>query len=190
MTICKEIRLMKQLHTSYSNLGSWTTIRDDPAGVVRIVFDQRRGIYTSVALFILCVAAAIWLAGLHSEAGNDGARLAGVWILGITGIAVPVSILLYGRSAASKGDYIRFDSGRNYLVLPRLSQSIERARERVYFSSEHFTDTNSHFFELNLVLDGERVKFLSSSVANGFKSIVRTLEQAGFAVNHQKIRIK
>ena len=141
-----------------------------------------------MTLFILCTAAGIRLAGITTDAGNDGARVAGVWILGITGIAVPMGILLYGRSATRNGDYMRYDSRRDLLELPQVNQSIERARERVYFSSEHFTDSDNHFYELNLVLDGQRTKFLSSSVANGFKSVTRTIEQAGFAVNHQKIR--
>jgi hypothetical protein len=181
---------MKRLHTSYSNLGSWRTIRDESSGEFRIGFDQRRGIYTAIILFALCIGGSVWLAGLDTDAGNDGARIAGAWLLGITGLAVPVGILLYGRSASRRGDYLRYSSGRDLLELPQLGQSIQRAKERVYFSSEHFTDNNHHFFELNLVLDGERVGFLSSSVANGFKPVARTLEQAGFAVNHQKIKIR
>jgi hypothetical protein len=180
---------MKRLHTSYSNLGSWRTIHNIPSGVVRVLFDQRRGIYTSIVLFILALVAAIWLSGLKVNTENNNLRITGVWILMITGVAVPLIILLYGWFQTRKGDYIRYDTSHNILNLPHIDQSIERAKERCYFSSEHFTDNSDHFFELNLVLDGERLKFLSSSVANGFKPIIKTLQELGFSVNHQKIKM-
>lgn len=181
---------MKQLHTSYSNLGSWRAIRDSNSGQLRIQFDQRRGIITSILLFVLCLIATVWLCGAENSSSNDGAKVAGIWIVSLTGLAVPLGILSYGASQKKKGDLIRYNIKEDILELPRIQTTIEKARQRAYLSSEHFSNMSDHFFELNLVIDGQRTKFLSSSVANGFRNIVKPLESVGFAVNHQKIKIK
>lgn len=182
--------VMKPLHTAYDNLGSWRTVHDSLSGVVRFQLDQRRGILTSILLFILCILAAIWLAGVKSNTGNDGARIAGAWILATTGVVVPMIISSHGISEHSKGDLMRYNVNEDVLDLPRVGRSIENARQRVYFSSEHYIGLHQHVFELNLVLDGQRIKFLSSIFPNGFRSITKPLESLGFAVNHQKIKLK
>ena len=181
---------MKQLHTSYHNLGSWKVIRDSKSSVIRILFDQRIGIITSTILFVVCSAVAFWLYGINTNSGNDGARIAGVWILAITGILTPLFIIAHGIAQRKKGDLIQYDIKNDVLELPRISTSIDHARARVHFSSEHFTDMSNHFFELNIIIDGQRTKFLSSSVSNGFRNIVEPLNALGFSVNHQKIKIK
>lgn len=180
---------MKQLHTSYSNLGSWKSVHDHSSGVVSFQFDQRRGIFSSIFLFLLCILAAIWLSNIRSNAGNDGARVAGVWLLSVTGVAVPLIIITHGVLERRKGDLIRYDMSKDVLSLPRIERTVQEARQRVNFSSEHYAGSEHHSFELNLVLDGERIKFLSSIEGNAFKSIIKSLESLGFSVSHQKIKI-
>jgi hypothetical protein len=157
--------------------------------VVRFQFDPRRGILASVLLFIFCSLAAYWLAGVRSNIGNDGARIVGVWVLALTGVVVPAVILAHGFSERRKGDLMRYRLHEDSLELPRLDRTIENARQRVYFSSEHYVGPSDHFFELNLVLDGQRLKFLASIEKNAFRTVTRPLEGLGFAVNYQKIRI-
>jgi hypothetical protein len=180
---------MKQLHTSYSNLGSWRQVRDPLSGVIRFQFDQKRGVLTSILLFTLCMLAAMWLASIRSNTGNDGARIAAVWILAATGVIIPLIIVFHGVSEQSKGDLIRYCIDQDVLELPRIGQSIDNARRRVSFSSENYTNRKDHFYELNIVLDGQRMKFLSSNLLNGFRSITKPLEAIGFAVSYQKIKI-
>lgn len=157
--------------------------------MVRIEFNQKGGIVISILLFIFCAIGAMWLAKFRSDAGNEGARVAGVWIVSITGVVVPLVILAYGASERRKGDLMRYFPDDDVLEFPRMVRSIENAKQRVYFSSEHYTNQGEHFFELDLVVDGERIKFLSSNAINGFRSITKPLEAIGFAVNHQRISI-
>jgi hypothetical protein len=158
--------------------------------VIRFQFDPGPGILTSILVFILCALAVIGLATIRSNTGNDGARLVGIWIVAATGILTPLVILARGMKECRKGDLLRYRIHGDVMELPRENRSIENARQRVYFSSEHYSDGSNHFFEFNLVLDGQRLKFLSSSVANGFRSIAKPLETLGFPVNHQKITIQ
>jgi hypothetical protein len=180
---------MKQLHTTYSNLGPWKEVRDPLSGLIRIKFDQRRGLIICVLLFIFCMPSAVWLAGISNDAGNDGVRIFGVWILAATSIIIPLIIVSLGIREHLKGDLIRYHSDDDILELPRTNQCIKNARQRVIFSSEHYTNCGDNFFEFNVVLDGQRVKFLSSIAINSFKSLTKSLEASGFTVNHQKIKV-
>ncbi|MBC7980524.1 MAG: hypothetical protein H7Y36_08180 [Armatimonadetes bacterium] len=158
--------------------------------MVLFQFDQRRGTYTSILLFILCIAAAFWLSSIVIDTGNEGGRTAGVWILAATGVVVPLIIFFHGLSERSKGDLMRYSINEDVLELPRIGQSIDHAKQRVYFSYEHYIGSGDAFFELNLVVDGQRIKFLSSIFGNGLRPITKPLEEMGFAVNHHKIKIK
>ena len=155
---------------------------------MRILFSQRIGIINSIVLFVAFSAAAYWLTRLDIDAGNENARVLGLLILGITGIATPLYIITYGITQSRKGDLLRYDINNNVLEIPHISTSIENARQRVYFSSEYFKDYGRHLYELNIVVDGQRIKFISSSVSNGFRDIVKPLESLGFSVNHQKFK--
>jgi len=180
---------MTRLHNSYNNLGSWKQVHDPSSGVVRFQFDRKPGIIKSILLLILCTLAAIGLTNIRSNSGNNGARIAGIWLVAATGIFTPLGILAHGLMQRREGDLLRYRPQDDFMEFPRMGLSIENAKQRVYFSSEHFTNSSHHFFEFNLVLDGQRVKFLSSIAANGFRSIAKPLEALGFAVNHQKIKI-
>ncbi|MBK1882866.1 hypothetical protein JIN85_10595 [Luteolibacter pohnpeiensis] len=97
-------------------------------------------------------------------------------------------ILAHGRSQIKKGDLLRYHHDTGTLELPRTGVTIENGRYRVWFSSEHFSN-GEHYYEFNIVIDGERTKFLSSTSSNGFKSIAKPLEELGFPVRHQKIKL-
>jgi len=160
--------------------------------MVRFQFDQRRGILTSTILFILCIIGAFVLASIRGNWVNDDARIACVWFVAALGVIVPLIIVLHGILERSKGDLMRYSIHEDVLEMPRMGRSIENARQRVYFSFEHYTGSgvpDNHVYELNLVLDGQRIKFLSSIFDNGFQSITKPLESMGFAVNRQKIKI-
>lgn len=89
-----------------------------------------------------------------------------------------------------KGDLIIYNTELDFLVFPRLDLKIESANKRMSFSNEHYTNLSNHFFELNIILDGNRIKFISSSQKNGFKIILKWAEVTGFNVLFNKIKIK
>lgn len=128
-----QIVVLKPLHTTYSNLGSWRRIDDPTSGMVRIEFNQKGGIVISILLFIFCAIGAMWLAKFRSDAGNEGARVAGVWIVSITGVVVPLVILAYGASERRKGDLMRYFPDDDVLEFPRMVRSIENAKQRRVF---------------------------------------------------------
>lgn len=177
---------LKQLHSSYGNLQSWETRVDREARIARIVFAKGRAAWTAFTIFLICTAIAIW-AGFFFEAANASKIAISV---ALVGAIVPGGILLWILAEMKRGDLLIYHAGEDRLTLPRMGKEIEKAKSRVSFSSEHYMNLDSHFFELNLVLDGERLPFISSSVANGFSTVVKGVERMGFSVSTSKIRIK
>ena len=102
---------MKRLHTSYSNLGSWRTIHNIPSGVVRVLFDQRRGIYTSIVLFILALVAAIWLSGVlgkNPQAANQIAlNLSSMTFMVAMGFGVAAMVRVGNQKGLKRFDELR-----------------------------------------------------------------------------------
>ncbi len=177
---------MERLHTSYGNLGSWRLSK--LADSIVIKYNPAPAIITCSIVCILCGLSAYWLFGVVTDTNQSKINLA-IGTLITAAVLYPTATLLYIASQYKKGDLIHFTPSTNTLNIPRIGLSIDNAMNRVYFSQEHFTDGNNHFFEYNIVIDGERHKFLSSSVSNGFKSVRSKLDKLGFHTQNQKIRL-
>ena len=176
---------MKPLHTSYSNLSSWKATADADGEGIRIDFDARPGIIHSVVVFVGCLLAIIGLTQLDARKGK---MAAGYAILGITGCVTPICIVAGGMSEKKKGPILLYRTKTDTLQLPRLDRTIESARQCVYFSSEHYSG-GRHLYELNVVINGQRLPFISATSSGNFKPVTKALEGLGFPVNHQKIKV-
>lgn len=176
---------MKPLHTSYSNLSSWKATADADGEEIRIDFDTRRGTVNAVAVFVGCLLAIIGLTQLDARKGK---MTVGYIILGLTGIVTPITIVAGGIREKKKGPVLLYRTKTDTMQLPRLDQTIESARQSVYFSSEHYSG-GSHRYELNVVINGQRLPFISATMRSNFKPVTKALEGLGFPVNHQRIKI-
>lgn len=176
---------MKPLHTSYSNLSSWKATADADGEGIRIDFDTRRGTANAVAVFVGCLLAIIGLTQLDARKGK---MAVGYTILGITGCVTPICIVAGGLREKKKGPILLYQTKTDTLQLPRLDRTIEAARQSVYFSSEHYSG-GSHVYELNVVINGERLPFISTTIRSNFKPVTKAIEGLGFAINHQKIKV-
>jgi hypothetical protein len=110
-------------------------------------------------------------------------------LLSFVGISVPLGILVWVWKEKSLGDLIQFNSESDIVFLPRNNLIVESAKKRISFSYEHYTNLSDHFFELNLVLDEQRIRFASSSQKNGFAIVIKEIEKMGFSVSRNKIKI-
>ena len=106
---------------------------------------------------------------------------AGAWILGMTGVLIPVLIIGYGLGQQKKGPLLRYRVKDDVLELPRLKKKVSSARERVKFNLEEYRYPNRHIFELNLVIDGSREPFIGA-IASDFRKITQALERHGLVV--------
>ena len=66
---------------------------------------------------------------------------------------------------------------------------MDSATSRLNFSSEHYIKYVRHYFELNLVIDGERVKFLSAHVPKSFSPIRKLMEPRGFRFEDHRVHL-
>lgn len=176
---------MKPLHTSYSNLSTWKATVDADGEGIRIDFDARRGIANAVAVFVGCLLGIIGLS--HLDGMKERMPVAYV-ILGLTGLVTPIIIVASGIREKKKGPILLYRTKTDTLQLPRLDQTIESASQSVYFSSEHYSG-GVHLYELNVVINGQRLPFISTNLRSNFKPVTKVIEGLGFAVNHQKIKV-
>ena len=179
---------MKPLHTSYSNLSSWRVVSADAAGEeLRIEFDTRRGTVNAIAVLVGCVLAIIGLTHLHARKTNKAMMPVAYVILGLTGSVTPLLIVAGGIREKKKGPVLTYRPATDTMRFPRLDQTIESARETVHFSSEHYAG-GTHRYELNVVIHGKRLPFISTNVSANFKPVTKALGRWGFAIGHQKIK--
>ncbi|WAC19314.1 hypothetical protein OVA24_18975 [Luteolibacter sp. SL250] len=175
---------MKPLHTSYSNLGSWKPDRSPDGAELYLRYHARPIVTGAIFLFLICCIAAV-LAAVHLPPDvkmKEG--LIGIIIL--TGIVVPVVMVAHAAAAVKKGPLLSYHVSTDTLLVSDPPAKITPASERVSFSSEHFSD-GDHRFEFNLVVDGERRKFLSS--ISSFKNLSRHIREMGFQVSEHKVKL-
>jgi len=175
---------MKPLHTSYSNLGSWKLDRAADGSEVYLSYHPKPIIATAIFVFVFCCAAAILAAiYLPPRAGIKGVSIG---ILALTGIAVPTIMTAYAYAAVKRGPLLAYRPSTDTLIVSEPALEITPASERISFSSEHFID-GDHRFEFNLVVDGERNKFLSS--ISSFKRLAKQIDEMGFQVSDHKVKL-
>lgn len=173
---------MKRLHTSYHNLGSWKLVREPDHSALHIVYNAKPVILPAVLVFVLCGAFAAHVAQLPIASGKALA----VGILAATGILVPAYMAYYSITEAGKKPLLTYRPTEDLLIVRDPALEIQGAYQRVSFSSEHFIE-GEHYFEFNIVIDGERRKFLSAN-ANRFKRLIRDLNAMGFYVSERTIK--
>jgi len=176
---------MKPLHASYHNLGSWTMVGEPGASEFRIVYHAFPVIASAVFLFLLCMAGA---ALLHFTL-PPSVEMKGVAVgfVAATGIAVPAIMAAYAVSRSKKGPLLTYRASRDILLVSEPPLEISNAYQRVSFSRERFYD-GEYRHEFNLVVDGERKKFLSSS-DDSFSKISGFVGEMGFYVSEHKIKL-
>lgn len=174
---------VKRLHTSYHNLGSWKLVREPDHSALHIVYNAKPVILPAVLVFVLCGVFAAHVAQLPIASGKAFA----VGILAITGILVPAGMGFYAFTETGKKPLLTYRPTDDLLIVRDPALEIQGAYQRVSFSSEHFLDGGAHYFEFNIVVDGERRKFLSSN-ANRFKRLARDLNEMGFYVSEQTLK--
>lgn len=174
---------MKRLHNSYGNLQAWRGNRCKEAKFTKVVFDWKRTIFLAVSIVAFCAYVSSFCWERYSE---QGLKIL-FWFSILIGVLVPLILILWVIFERSKDDLITYDHRNDCISFPRIDLIVVNARGRVSFSFEHYTDGSDHFFEFNLVVDRERVAFLSSSVSNGFDEIIKEVEYMGFLVTRTKI---
>lgn len=173
---------MKPLHSSYHNLGSWRMLGKARDAEIRIVYHARPQILSAALLFFLCMAAA---AVMYFKLPSGGAV---VGIAAGTGIVVPAIMVAYALSRSKKGPILTYQAPADILLVSEPPMEIPHAYQRVSFSRERFQDGDDYGHEFNLVVDGERKKFLSSS-SDSFSKISGFVTEMGFRVTEQKIKL-
>ncbi len=175
---------MKPLHTSYDNLGSWTMVGNHGSPETRVVYHALPVIVRGALVFLLCVAGA---ALLYFKLPPQEMKGVAIGIVVATGIITPAIIAAYVVNQTRKGPLLVYQASKDILVVSEPPLKIPSAYQRVSFSHERFYD-GEYRHEFNLVVDGERKKFLSSSV-DSFSKISRFVGEMGFRVSEHKIKL-
>jgi hypothetical protein len=177
---------MKPLHTTYHNLGSWKMVGAARDPEVHIVYHALPVILSGLLVFSLCMAAAAALYfKLPPEEEKKG--LVVCFVAGI-GVVVPSSMTAYAVSRSKKGPILTYKSPGDVLLISEPSLEITNAYQRVSFSFERYWDGGRNDrYEFNLMVDGERRKFLSSSV-DSFSKISGFVTEMGFRVSKHTIK--
>lgn len=169
---------MKPLHTSYSNLGQWTTVQSSDKNSLSVVYNFRGALIAASMISTLCVVLSSF-AYLHV---SGEARVLFL-VIGI-GTALLVSGIICATAFDEKGRgaILTYDRLADTLTIRDFGETVVGARKKVLFSDEAYPDTDGGKYELNLVINGERRKFLSHTCSNGFDSILRFAEMIDFEV--------
>ncbi len=155
------------------------------ASEFRIVYHAFPVIFSAALLFLLCIAgAALLYFTLPPSVEMKGAA---VGFVAATGVAVSSAMAAYAASRSKKGPLLTYQASRDILFVSEPPLEISNAYQRVSFSRERFYDGEYHH-EFNLVVDGERKKFLSSS-DDSFSKISDFVGELGFYVSEHKIKL-
>ena len=106
----------------------------------------------------------------------------------LTGLVVPGIMMTRAHDLAGKNPLLSYQPSNDTLRIAEPSLEITPASGRVSFSFEHFIK-HDHYFELNLVLDGERRKFLSPLSPDPFHPLARQIREMGFRVAEQTVKL-
>ncbi|HVJ47391.1 MAG TPA: hypothetical protein VM511_13455 [Luteolibacter sp.] len=175
---------MEPLHSSYSNLDPWKLERDRNGCGARIVFDFRWAVIKSVLLFVVCLIGSI-LAAVHLPADGFRDQIIGICLL--TGVVVSPFMIARASRSRKRAPLLVYDAAADFIDISKPPLKIENASRRVAFSSEDFSLQRGRGFELNLVLDGRRKKFLSS--ISNFRRLAGDLREMGFQVFEYKVKL-
>jgi hypothetical protein len=175
---------MTPLHNSYNNLGCWKLVRDSDLKL-HVIYNSRVAYISAIILFLLCALFVGLL--LHHLPSSSGKSLA-VAIISATGVLTPGFMICYAKNQAEKGPLLTYNPSEDLLYVREPAAEIQGACQRVSFSSEHFKKHSEHYFEFNIVIDGERKKFLSS-VSDSFRQLTRDINEMGFYVSRHTIKL-
>ena len=176
---------MNRLHSSYHNLGSWKLVREGKGAKLHIVYNAQSTYIGAAVLFALCILFA-WL--LYRYLPDTSGKSIALTIISATGVLSPGIMAGYAMSQTGKKPLLTYIPAEDLLIVREPAAEIHGAYQRVSFSSEHFKEHSDHYFEFNIVIDGERRKFLSS-IANSFKRLSRDLGEMGFYVSENVIKL-
>lgn len=176
---------MNRLHTSYHNLGSWKLVREQGGSKLFIVYNTRSTYIGAIILFVLC---ALFAFLLHRHLPSTPGKSLALTIISATGILTPAIMVGYAVNQAGKMPVLTYFQTEDLLIVREPDLKIQGACQRVSFSSEHFKELSEHYFEFNILIDGERKKFLSS-VSDCFKGLTRDLNEMGFSVSKHFIKL-
>lgn len=176
---------MERLHRSYGNLATWRFVETGPDDVM-MTTDPRRAVASALLVAVICLGGAVFAIGMTDQASRWWVVF---WSALIVAVGVPGWILGEMMAERKKGCLLRYAGRDDVLELPRLGKVVDSARSRVRFSREHYSDGSEHFFEFNVVIDGHRLPFLSSSELNAFKRAADGLESLGFPVEDHRLSL-
>ena len=99
---------MEPLQTSHHNLDSWSVYDDPVSGDLLVKPAQKAGAIFSIIFATVLLIFAFWVGSRDAGPARAGMLAAGAWILGMTGVLVPVVIIGYGLGQQKKGALLRY----------------------------------------------------------------------------------
>ena len=184
---------MKPLHTSYSNTGAWKFVIDKRTNNLTVVYNSKVVIISALIISAICIGFGL-LGYNYVEAEQKILFL----IIGIgTAFLLCATMLGTAFSENSKGPILTYSKSSDTLKIRDLKKTIAQASHNVAFSCEKykskdgFSDEDGGYrCEFNVLINGERTKFLSHSYINGFSPLIQFSVKAGIRVYHHTIEEK
>ncbi len=177
---------MKPLHSSYGSAGPWKLERAADGSELRLNFNARPTHIAAGVLLAICSGAALFISfQLPPDAHMKGAMIA---IFLLTGLTVPGIMAARAHEESGRNPLLTYLPGPDILRVSAPAMEISPASGRVSFSFEEFI-RQGHSFEFNLVVDGERTKFLSALSADPFRALRSQISEMGFHVSGHVIKL-
>ncbi len=177
---------MKPLHSHYATPGPWKLDRAADGSELHLNFNAKPTYIAAGVLLAICFGAALFISlRLPPEADIKGAMIA---IFLLTGLAVPAVMAARVHEESGKNPLLSYLPGPDILKVSVPAMEISPASVRISFSFEEFIQ-HHHRFEFNLVVDGERMKFLSALSADPFRPLRRQISEMGFHVSGHVVKL-
>jgi hypothetical protein len=177
---------MQPLHTSCA-LPAFLKLHRSPDGSGLELRHDAGPAFLGAALVLALGCSASFLSAYMLPAGLE---IRNPMILGTlaAGTAAAAGIAAHALAVLRKPPLLNYQKAADTLVIARPAHQIANASDRVEFSSEHFIGAdNGNRYELSLVLDGERRKFLSSLLS--FNRLASQINQMGFRVSEYTVKL-
>jgi len=167
---------MDPLHKSYSNTRTWKFQHMDGNEVLR--FDATGNKISSTLVSLICIVlGCVCFYFIEEKLG---------WMILAISCATSVLVSAIGmyvrKTEEKKPDLLIYRPASGEVKFPREGKIIPNAQSVLSFSHERHEGGKYGAYELNYVIDNERLPFLKS--INSFRKITRNLERMGFSVTY------
>ena len=175
---------MKPLHQSYSNMGNWKFVMNSKNGDLEVGYDTRPVVIGGIIVITLCIALALIGYNIAESEHKVLFLIIGIGTAFVTGCLILATAL----SEKSNGPILVYSPSSDTLKIRDLKKTVSSASENVEFSSEKYrnkNNTNLHYrAEFNIIIDGERLKFLSHIYSEKFSPLISFAKKAKIRISH------